>query len=89
VPTTLVSAKRQKEARALAEAGDPSFFVMPDGSVRNASADGQRYKQIGNSWAVDCINWIGARIDKHVRATVEVTIGSKEADALSPWLTCP
>lgn len=32
---------------------------------RNA-ADGPRYKQLGNSWAVPCVQWIGRRIDAHI-----------------------
>lgn len=30
------------------------------------AADGPRYKQLGNSWAVPVVRWIGARIDAHV-----------------------
>lgn len=33
-------------------------------------ADGNRYKMIGNSWAVPCVRWIGERIDA-VRAAME------------------
>jgi DNA (cytosine-5)-methyltransferase 1 len=28
--------------------------------------DGPRYKSIGNSWAVDCVAWIGDRLDAHL-----------------------
>jgi DNA (cytosine-5)-methyltransferase 1 len=30
------------------------------------AADGPRYKQLGNSWAVTCVRWIGRRVDAHV-----------------------
>ena len=26
------------------------------------AADGPRYKQLGNSWAVNCVRWYGTRI---------------------------
>lgn len=29
--------------------------------------DGPRYKALGNSWAVPCVRWIGARIDAQLR----------------------
>lgn len=29
--------------------------------------DGPRYKALGNSWAVNCVQWIFERIDRHVR----------------------
>lgn len=32
----------------------------------NPAADGPRYKQLGNSWAVPCVRWIGRRIAAHV-----------------------
>jgi site-specific DNA-cytosine methylase len=41
---------------------------FPDGytlvpSARGDAADGPRYKQLGNSWAVNVVRWIGGRID--------------------------
>ena len=30
------------------------------------AADGPRYKQLGNSWAVSCVRWYGARIAAHL-----------------------
>ena len=40
---------------------------FPDGQTRvphkgKDSADGPRYKALGNSWAVNCARWIGERI---------------------------
>jgi DNA (cytosine-5)-methyltransferase 1 len=31
------------------------------------ATDGHKYKALGNSWAVPCVRWIGARIDAEVR----------------------
>ena len=33
------------------------------GRWRVKDVDGPRYKALGNSWAVPCARWIGARID--------------------------
>ena len=33
------------------------------------SADGPRYKALGNSWAVPCARWIGKRIEKYILET--------------------
>lgn len=50
------------------------------------AADGPRYKQLGNSWPVAVVNWIGQRIDRAVN-------NSQETFTLSPedyaWLTAP
>ena len=51
----------------------------PDGKhspeVRAAIAelcpDGPRYKAIGNSWAINCVRWIGQRIDLAIKASHE------------------
>lgn len=37
-------------------------------SGAKAVADSPRYKQLGNSWAVPCVHWIGARIDQQMRS---------------------
>ena len=44
---------------------------FPDGHTlvpvgKGAAADGPRYKQLGNSWAVPCVTWIGRRLDMHL-----------------------
>lgn len=33
---------------------------------KGMAADGPRYKQLGNSWAVPCVTWIGKRLDRHL-----------------------
>jgi DNA (cytosine-5)-methyltransferase 1 len=35
------------------------------------AADGPRYKQLGNSWAVTCVRWLGRRVGAHL-ATLDV-----------------
>ncbi|PTX49126.1 DNA (cytosine-5)-methyltransferase 1 [Gemmobacter caeni] len=44
---------------------------FPDGHTlvpvgKGMAADGPRYKQLGNSWAVPCVTWIGRRLDMHL-----------------------
>ena len=42
---------------------DPeSFTGCSDDDLRRLAADGPRYKALGNSWAVNCAEWIGERI---------------------------
>ena len=41
--------------------------------------DGPRYKALGNSWAVPNVNWIGRRIDAHLRALSGAEIEPGEA----------
>ena len=40
------------------------------GKWRVNDADGPRYEALGNSWAVDCVRWIGRRIDTNLRQCV-------------------
>ena len=61
VPVKPVPAKGQAKARALLEAGDERFADV-NGVVHFVSADGPRYKSIGNSMAVPVMAWIGRRI---------------------------
>jgi DNA (cytosine-5)-methyltransferase 1 len=35
--------------------------------ISDKTADGPRYKTIGNSMAVPCMNWIGRRIDEQIK----------------------
>jgi DNA (cytosine-5)-methyltransferase 1 len=37
---------------------------VPTGHKQTPAADGPRYKQLGNSWAVTCVRWQGMRIAK-------------------------
>lgn len=45
--------------------GFPDDWTLVSVGNRMA-ADGPRYKQLGNSWAVPCVRWIGQRIAAHV-----------------------
>lgn len=86
VPTTLVSAKGQKAARDAMIRGDRRF-VEVEGEIRNTAADGPRYKQLGNSWAVNCVAWIGRRVAGHAAELESVTLDAYLVDVT--WLTCP
>ncbi len=46
--------------------GFPNGYTDVPYRKRNWSADGPRYKALGNSMAVNAMDWIGQRID-HVR----------------------
>lgn len=50
---------------------------------KKMAADGPRYKQLGNSWAVPCVTWIGRRIDAHVR---ELESRELQLDPFLLWL---
>lgn len=86
VLTTPVSKANQATARATWEAGDPSF-VEVGGVMMNVAADGPRYKQLGNSWPVTVVSWIGERIDRQMRALDSVTIEIDADAAIVAWLT--
>ena len=42
------------------------------------AADGPRYKQLGNSWAVSCIRWYGARITAHLASVDSATVDAAD-----------
>lgn len=57
-----------------------NWTLVPIG--KGFAADGPRYKQIGNSWAVPCVTWIAGRIESHL---------AKPKKAVDPeviWLLC-
>ena len=54
-----------KEAERLQ--GFPDGYTDVPYRKRNSSADGPRYKALGNSMAVNAMDWLGQRID-YVRA---------------------
>ena len=43
--------------------GLPDFYTAIPFRGREVAADSNRYKAIGNAMAVNCMNWIGARIN--------------------------
>jgi DNA (cytosine-5)-methyltransferase 1 len=63
---------------------------VPIGSKR--AADGPRYKQLGNSWAINPVRWIGSRIQQHVAGLIRTTIKVEPvmvSEAEIVWMTCP
>jgi site-specific DNA-cytosine methylase len=56
-----VPAKGQAKARALAEVGDERFADI-GGVMHVLTADGPRYRMLGNSMAVPVMAWLGRRI---------------------------
>lgn len=63
-----------------------NYTLVPVG--KGMAADGPRYKQLGNSWAVPCVTWIGKRLDKHL-ADLDAPVVEPVAmsdDALHLWL---
>ena len=68
---------------------------FPDGHTlvpvgKGMAADGPRYKQLGNSWAVPCVTWIGKRLDAHLadldgREIKAVPVAMND-DALLIWM---
>ncbi|MFC7704863.1 DNA cytosine methyltransferase [Plastorhodobacter daqingensis] len=68
---------------------DDDWTLVPVG--KKLAADGPRYKQLGNSWAVPCVRWIGGRIDQHL-AELDgriVEAHPVEVDAMILWLIAP
>lgn len=64
---------------------------FPDGWTdvpvgNRGAADGPRYKQLGNSWAVPCVRWIGERIEAHVAELDAEIVEVEFDDALTTWL---
>lgn len=50
-----------------------------DGGWWLMAADGPRYKQLGNSWAVPKFRWLGERIAKHMPVATNATTETKKA----------
>lgn len=46
--------------------GNPKGLTREEAA--GLAADGPRYKALGNSWAVPCVQWIGRRLIAHQRA---------------------
>lgn len=68
IPIKPVPAKGQTKARSQAEAGDTRFADI-GGVMHVMSADGPRYKAIGNSKAVPVVRWIGLRLKEFIERT--------------------
>lgn len=68
------------------------WTLVPVGKTKGGevkwAADGPRYKQLGNSWAVDHAHWVGARVDAWIRANRRApAIEATYDPALMTWLT--
>lgn len=61
---------RQYAKRTVTRLRPAEMWEQIDGSWWLMSADGPRYKALGNSMAVPVMNWIGRRIDAAVREAV-------------------
>jgi DNA (cytosine-5)-methyltransferase 1 len=69
-----------------------NWTLVPYG--KRMAADGPRYKQLGNSWAVNCVAWIGKRIDDELRTISAHPVQTEHGivwttDAEIAWMTCP
>lgn len=59
------------------------WTLVPVGN--KPAADGPRYKQMGNSWPVSMIRWVGRRIDAELNQPSSITLPPEEYR----WLTAP
>lgn len=50
---------------------------------KGMAADGPRYKQLGNSWAVPCVTWIGKRLAAHLAEL------DRPINPLHLWMVAP
>lgn len=62
-----------------------NWTLVPVG--KGLAADGPRYKQLGNSWAVPVVAWIGRRIAAEMAKTVELR--PQQIDGLTVWILAP
>ena len=103
IANTIHAAKGQSEQQCVASTDMAVRRLMPEeceslqGFPRNwtlvpvgkgMAADGPRYKQLGNSWAVPCVSWIGRRLDRHL-AELDGTIIDAvpvETDSMTIWM---
>ena len=64
---------------------EDNWTLVPVG--KGMAADGPRYKQLGNSWAVPCVAWIGRRIQAELNKQVELK--PRQVDGLTIWMLAP
>lgn len=60
---TLIPLSKRNKKKELKELKDYAVRTCQNPDDWKWSADGPRYKAIGNSWAVPCAAWIGRRIE--------------------------
>jgi len=87
-PTMIVRRLMPVECERLQGFPEKWTFVPVGGRM---AADGPRYKQLGNSWAVPCIRWYGARIAAHLAEIERPAIEARPMDDSGEiiWLTAP
>lgn len=63
-----------------------NYTLVPVG--KGMAADGPRYKQLGNSWAVPCVTWIGKRLDQHLAELdgMIIDVVPVQTDAMVIWM---
>lgn len=63
-----------------------NYTLVPVG--KGMAADGPRYKQLGNSWAVPCVSWIGKRLDRHLAELdgMIIDVAPVQSDAMTIWM---
>ena len=63
-----------------------NWTLVPVG--KGVAADGPRYKQLGNSWAVPCVTWIGKRLDRHLAELdgMIIDVAPVQSDAMTIWM---
>lgn len=71
IPVRKVSKANQAKALEAIRNGDDCFKII-DGEAWVMAADGPRYKALGNSMAVNCMRWIGLRIEHVERMTAQL-----------------
>ena len=64
---------------------EDNWTLVPVG--KGMAADGPRYRQLGNSWAVPCVAWIGRRIQAELNKAVEMK--PQQVDGLTVWMLAP
>ncbi len=87
-PTMIVRRLMPVECELL-QGFPPTWTEVPVGG--KFAADGPRYKQLGNSWAVNCVRWYGHRIDAHLAALDTAAIDARpvDDDGLLLWIIAP
>lgn len=68
VPTTAMQVRRLTPTEAERLQGFPDNYTAIPWRKKPADQcpDGPRYRALGNSWAIPCVSWIGARIQRHL-----------------------
>jgi DNA (cytosine-5)-methyltransferase 1 len=87
VVDTQMAVRRLMPVEAERLQGFPDNWTLVPVEGGKDAADGNRYKQMGNSWPTEVIHWVGRRIDARVRELCAevLTIGVEDYE----WLTAP